>query len=102
MAVVLAKTAVASAATASSTAVAAGTFCKLDAHAFTIQTLAVQVLDCVLGIADVLKLDKSETPLEDDIAKASVTIEESFQIRLASAGRQSADEQTSAHCYCCL
>lgn len=89
--------AAAAAAATSATAAAAGPLGEFDSYALAVETLAVEVLDRVLGVAEILELDKAETSLEDDVAQAPVTLEETFQVGLASALRESPNEKTSAH-----
>lgn len=84
--------AAATAVAASATAAAAGALGEFDSYA-----LAVEVLDGVLGVAEILELDEAETSLEDDVAQLPVTLEETFQVGLASALRKSPNEKTSAH-----
>ena len=88
----------AAASPASATAAAAGTFGELDAHAFAVEAFAVEILDGVFGVADVIELDEAEPSLEDDVAQTTVTFEESLQILLASARRKTTDEKSSSHC----
>ena len=85
------------AAAAAVAAVAAWTFGELDPNAFAVETLSVEVLDGVFGVANVLEFHEAKTSLKDDVAEAPVSLEETLQVRLASTGRQSSDEQTCAH-----
>jgi len=77
----------AASASATAAAAAAGTFGELDAHAFAVEAFAVEILDGVFGVADVIELDEAEPSLEDDVAQTPVTFEESLQILFASARR---------------
>lgn len=70
--------AAATAVAASATAAAAGALGEFDSYALAVETLAVEVLDGVLGVAEILELDEAETSLEDDVAQLPVTLEETF------------------------
>ena len=91
--------AVVTTATTASAAATAGSFGELDADAFAVEAFAVEILNGVFGVANILEFDETEASLEDDVAQTSVPVEKTLQVGLAGAGRQTADEKASSHSY---
>ena len=56
-----------------------------DLSPFAHEAGAVQVVDCVIGVTIVLKLDEGESVLQGDIPDPSKTVEELLDVSLASA-----------------
>jgi len=60
----------------------------LNRNPFTQNFLPIELIDCIISIAMVIKLDKSESLLDQDVRLPAVTFEEPLQVLLPGARGQ--------------